>query len=626
MSEPVDRLLQRLNNVREAGEGKWMARCPAHEDRANSLSIKVGDDGRALVKCFAGCTTPQIMAALGMAPSDLFAHRPGSLTQSRHLVAETDYMVRDTGGVLHATHRRRDYSDKTKSVSWLAPDGTPSLGGRKLDSLPLYGSEYLADRPGEPVILCEGEKASQSLFAAGYLAVGTVTGAASGPSASVLTTLAGREVILWPDNDPPGAAHMARIARALGDLGIAYRLIIWPDAPSKGDAYDFLAQDGDVGALVAAAARPADPAALTPPHTVRRGRIIRAGDGSLTPPMYLIDGVLPKDSLASLVAKEASYKSFVAIGMAAAVHTGQDWAGHSTERAPVLYLAAEGQNGILRRVRAWEIANKVSIADLLILPAPVNFNDGDALKDLVGEIADLDTPPALIVVDTLARNFGGNENAAEDMGRFIAACDRLRLATGACVLIVHHENKLGGYRGSSAFAGAMDTMIEAKREGTAVTLACKKQKDDGEFEPIHLAAHMVELGISDRHGRPVTSLVLQPTDVAFVQRQRQAAGGERALNPRERNALEALRDAPDRKRTYSDWRDRSGLPETTFDRVRDELVERGLVRRLDGGGYTPAPESPPNDPQLTDPHPQSLNTVGVGVGMEEDESDLDALF
>lgn len=64
-------LLAKLAQVRRAGTG-WTARCPAHDDRENSLSIGEGRDGRVLVKCFAGCDAAAIVAALGLKLRDLF--------------------------------------------------------------------------------------------------------------------------------------------------------------------------------------------------------------------------------------------------------------------------------------------------------------------------------------------------------------------------------------------------------------------------------------------------------------------------------------------------------------------------------------------------------------------------
>jgi hypothetical protein len=48
---------------RKAGSG-WTARCPAHEDRTPSLSIRDSDDGKVLVRCHAGCDQGRVIAAL----------------------------------------------------------------------------------------------------------------------------------------------------------------------------------------------------------------------------------------------------------------------------------------------------------------------------------------------------------------------------------------------------------------------------------------------------------------------------------------------------------------------------------------------------------------------------------
>ncbi len=69
---PVEAVLRRLEQVRKAPGSRWTARCPAHPDRSPSLSIKEGSDGRALLYCFAGCSTPDVVAALGLAMRDLF--------------------------------------------------------------------------------------------------------------------------------------------------------------------------------------------------------------------------------------------------------------------------------------------------------------------------------------------------------------------------------------------------------------------------------------------------------------------------------------------------------------------------------------------------------------------------
>ena len=71
--DPVQEVLGRLEGVKQSGEGQYMARCPAHDDKHASLSIGRGLDGRALIDCKAGCATADVLAALGMKVADLFA-------------------------------------------------------------------------------------------------------------------------------------------------------------------------------------------------------------------------------------------------------------------------------------------------------------------------------------------------------------------------------------------------------------------------------------------------------------------------------------------------------------------------------------------------------------------------
>lgn len=67
------RLLERLEGVRRVGDDRWIARCPAHDDRHPSLNIRVGREGdRVVMHCKAGCTNVDICGALGITLRDLF--------------------------------------------------------------------------------------------------------------------------------------------------------------------------------------------------------------------------------------------------------------------------------------------------------------------------------------------------------------------------------------------------------------------------------------------------------------------------------------------------------------------------------------------------------------------------
>lgn len=74
-----DLVLSRLDRVRKAGAG-WSARCPAHQDKTASLSVTSGTDGKLLVHCFAGCSTHDVLAAIGLTVGDLFPRRLADAT------------------------------------------------------------------------------------------------------------------------------------------------------------------------------------------------------------------------------------------------------------------------------------------------------------------------------------------------------------------------------------------------------------------------------------------------------------------------------------------------------------------------------------------------------------------
>ena len=121
IESPVDRLLERLERVKVTGPGRWSASCPGplhhRGDRNPSLSVAVGDDGRALVRCFSGCEVSAIVAAVGLELADLFPPRP--ITQAGPIPA----------------HRRPKISDRDllavlrREVSIIATAGEELLTG-----------------------------------------------------------------------------------------------------------------------------------------------------------------------------------------------------------------------------------------------------------------------------------------------------------------------------------------------------------------------------------------------------------------------------------------------------------------------------------------------------------------
>lgn len=74
-SRPIDGILPRLEGVKQTAPDRWLARCPAHEDRSPSLSLRECDDHTLLVRCYAGCDTRKVLHVIGLELRDLFVRR-----------------------------------------------------------------------------------------------------------------------------------------------------------------------------------------------------------------------------------------------------------------------------------------------------------------------------------------------------------------------------------------------------------------------------------------------------------------------------------------------------------------------------------------------------------------------
>jgi hypothetical protein len=86
------KLLDRLERVKQTAPGRWLARCPAHEDRAPSLSVRELDDGRVLLHDFGGCEVGEVLVAVGLRLCDLFEQR---LPQHNYAASHSRIPARD---------------------------------------------------------------------------------------------------------------------------------------------------------------------------------------------------------------------------------------------------------------------------------------------------------------------------------------------------------------------------------------------------------------------------------------------------------------------------------------------------------------------------------------------------
>lgn len=281
---PLDRVLDVLTSLeckpRHSGTG-WSAKCPAHPDKAPSLSVSEGADGKALLNCHAGCRHDDVAKALGLTEKDLFPP-PDAPPPKAQLVATYPYQD-ENGVVLYEALR---YSPKTFRQRKPVPGGYEwSLNGVR--RVPFRLPELIANvHEGETVFIVEGEKDVLAMTSKGFCATCNAGGADAKEDKAAGTWhpgdgskwrddfahyFKGADVVILPDNDGAGRAHAERVRRSLERQAKRIRVVELPGLPEKGDVSDFFAAGHtaqELQALVDAPAPEAAPAGPAPVYDV----------------------------------------------------------------------------------------------------------------------------------------------------------------------------------------------------------------------------------------------------------------------------------------------------------------------------------------------------------------------
>ncbi len=302
-------------------------------------------------------------------------------------------------------------------------------------------------------------------------------------------------------------------------------------------------------------------------------RFFRVGEltKNIEPVEWLVEDHMEANTISLMFAPPASFKSFVAVDIAACIATGKQWHGQDVSQGAVFYIAGEGTAGLKRRFRAWEIAHGIDTSPFPLFQSGgaadlLNLSNVTLLTRTIAEASkEAGVQPKLIVIDTLARNFGGgNENDTKDMNMFIRHIDALRAAWNCTVLVVHHtgHGSTDRGRGSSALKAAVDAEYQVKRDGDSnlVTINSTKMKDAEPPAPLNLELSVVELGIRNHKGLMETSAVLIDTD----KKPAPEAKPSRKLSGNHEAVLQAIRSRTATKEP------------TTREIIRDDLKAQGI--------------------------------------------------
>lgn len=180
------------------------------------------------------------------------------------------------------------------------------------------------------------------------------------------------------------------------------------------------------------------------------------------PRKWIVEKLFAEGSLSLVIGEAGSKKTWAMLDMAVSVAMGTPWLGFATTQSPVLIVDEESGSHRLRE-RMHKILNGhfATNANLPIIAFPSNaadFGNPEWVNALQLEIEQANA--GLVVIDALSDVMPGrDENSVKDVQPVLLALRRVAESTGAAIVAIHHANKNGGYRGTSAIKGEADLML-----------------------------------------------------------------------------------------------------------------------------------------------------------------------
>ena len=481
-----------------------------------------------------------------------------------------------------------------------------SLQGIKPDGSKVFhpcgkvsGGCHVIGEIGPLILVCEGYATGASLHEATNLP--TVVAFNAGNLPKVVQELEKEHpdvsFIVCADNDKwtnrnPGLTNAKEAAQLVSGL-VAYPRFKQPDIDKHGKLTDW----NDFHQLYGLKAVQS---ALKPKiKKAKRGRGLFTDLAELTknitPPDFLIDGIVEHDTDGAAIGASAVGKSFMAVCMACSVASGTKFFDREVQQGAVLYLTGEGQEGILRRFAGWMQHSGINIAkgNIQISNTTITL-DADGASKLLAATEDIDQSIKLVIVDTLARHMTGEENSNRDMGAFMAAVDKIREEHGCAVLIVHHTghstDNSNRARGASAFYAALDFEFLLKNKKVNGTIQGTKNREGALYPKRSFSLMPIELeGLKQDNGDPVTAAVVEWGDFIPETSSSNPANGVSAAYQSLKGALGSTGDYS--QITLADWRafayqnsacSSNDSKRSELNRFKMKLIKDGIIEETDG--------------------------------------------
>lgn len=374
--DPIGLVLSKLPDATQTHPGKWMATCPAHDDKNPSLSIDDGDDGQALVYCHSGCSQGDVLDALGLRASQLF---PSQQSEIAYTYYDEDgyeaYQVVRRPGKDFPMRR----ADPDNEDDWLwGMDGVE----RVLYNLP----EVLDVKDDEPIFILEGEKSTDAVTAMGFTATTNPNGAGRWKK-EYNAALLDRNVIIVPDNDDAGHKHAQTIHKHLKGVASSVRVLYLPDIKDEEDVCHWIDAGGTAEKLLELADSAGGIRSDTTESLITLWEPRQLAYSYRERPQrdYLVDGLFIENTLNVVFGTSGHQKSLLMSDCGLSVAGGVEWLPPKpySEGAKVAQ-ALKSPDKTVRKAAELQKAHTNIIEAKAVVPARVywlDFDDGMYLTE-----------------------------------------------------------------------------------------------------------------------------------------------------------------------------------------------------------------------------------------------------
>lgn len=489
-----DKILSKLKSVKPDGKGRWKACCPAHDDKHPSLSITECDNGKILLHCHTGCETKSILTELGLQMSDLFIDSSQVKTSTNYhnnKITKPDigkgynmsvyktaqeaisvyertlgkcsitYQYKDRLGNLVGVIARWDYPDGNKKIRPVSHNGSGWILGGMTEPCPLYNLPDLDI--AKRVYITEGEKAADAITGLRLSATTSAHGSNSTYKTD-WTPLAGKEVIILPDNDKPGNKYAQEVQNILAELKPepTIKVVTLPELPPSGDAYDFISirrvygqfDDETICTEIESLADAADVIKPDVPCYIPRPVLENMSDIEPEPIQWLWPDRIALGKLTLIAGDPGLGKSLISLDIAARISQAICWpdgAEMNYDAGNVLLLSAEDNPADTIRPRL--DAAGADVSKIIILKATRRYNEDSKVNEdkhfsLVNDLSVLSeaiqktSNCKLVIIDPVTAYLNGiDSHRNTDIRSVLAPLAELASKYNVAVIAVTHLNK-----------------------------------------------------------------------------------------------------------------------------------------------------------------------------------------